>query len=214
VSVKAFRRYTNLAALVHLLQAKAITLLNPATWDDTNDAYFMAEYKRLRQAKTVLALCFAETAETYHHWRVFSHGADGVCLEFNKDKLLRAWSGDDSVRTRAVAYKEIQQIRGQAEIKLEDLPFIKRFPYRDEQEFRVIFVSQDEAVEHKDYPIEMSCIRRITLSPWMSKALAASVKKTLRSIPGCSMIKISRSTLVDNDAWKGFTARVAGLAPE
>ena len=84
MSVKAFRRYTNLAAVVHLLQAKAITLLNPATWDDTNDAYFMAEYKRLKQAKTVLALCFAETAETYHHWRVFSHGADGVCLEFNK----------------------------------------------------------------------------------------------------------------------------------
>jgi hypothetical protein len=27
------------------------------------------------------------------------------------------------------------------------------------------------------------------------------------------MIKISRSTLVDNDAWKGFTARVASRAP-
>jgi hypothetical protein len=39
VSVKAFRRYTNLAAVVHLLHAKAITLLNPATWDDRNDAY-------------------------------------------------------------------------------------------------------------------------------------------------------------------------------
>jgi hypothetical protein len=43
----------------------------------------------------------------------------------------------------------------------------------------------------------------------MSKTLAASVKKTLKSIPGCAMIKISRSTLVDNDAWKGFTTRVA-----
>jgi hypothetical protein len=26
------------------------------------------------------------------------------------------------------------------------------------------------------------------------------------------MIKISRSTLVDNDAWKGFTARVVNRA--
>jgi hypothetical protein len=208
VSVRTFRRYTNLAAVVHLLQSRAITLLNPATWDDKNDAYYMAEYKRLKQAKTVLALCFAETAETYHHWRVFSHGADGVCIEFNRDRLLTVWSRDESVRTRAVAYKEIQQIRGQAALALEDLPFIKRFPYRDEKEFRVIFVSQDEALEYKDYPIELSWIRRITLSPWMSKTLAASVKKTLKSIPGCSMIKISRSTLVDNDAWKGFTARL------
>jgi hypothetical protein len=174
---------------------------------------YMAEYKRLKQAKTVLALCFAETTETYHHWRVFSHGADGVCIEFDKDRLLKVWSGDESVQTRAVAYKEIQQIRDQAAIALEDLPFIKRFPYRDEKEFRVIFVSEDEAVEHKDYPIQLTCIRRITLSPWMSKTLAASVKTTLKSIPGCAMIKVSRSTLVDNDAWKGFTARVAGHVP-
>jgi len=208
VSVKKFRRYTNLAAVVHLLHARAVTLLNPATWDDTNDAYSMAEYKRLKQAKTVLALCFAETAETYHHWRVFSHGADCVCIEFNKDRLLSIWSGDKSVGTRAVTYKEIQQIRGQAAVALDDLPFIKRFPYRDEKEFRVIFVSQDEAVEHKDYSIQLTWIKRITLSPWMSKNLADSVKKTLKSIPGCSTIKISRSTLVDNDAWKSFTARV------
>jgi hypothetical protein len=208
VSVRTFRRYTNLAAVVHLLQSRAITLLNPATWDDKNDAYYMAEYKRLKQAKTVLALCFAESAETYHHWRVFSHGADGVCIEFNRDRLLTVWSKDESVRIRAVAYKEIQQIRGQAALELEDIPFIKRFPYRDEKEFRVIFASQDEALEYKDYPIELAWIRRITLSPWMSKTLAASVKKTLKSIPGCSMIKISRSTLVDNDAWKGFTARI------
>jgi hypothetical protein len=73
-------------------------------------------------------------------------------------------------------------------------------------------VSEDDAVEYKDYPIQLTCIRRITLSPWMSKTLAASVKKTLKSIPGCAMIKISRSTLVDNDAWKGFTARVSSRA--
>jgi hypothetical protein len=214
VSVRTFRRYTNLAAVVHLLNARALTLLNPATWDDKNDAYYMAEYKRLKQAKTVLALCFAESAETYHHWLVFSHGTDGACIEFDRDRLLRVWSDDESVRTGAVAYKEIQEIRGQTAIALEDLPFIKRFPYRDEKEFRVVFVSPDDALEYKDYPIGLTSIRRITLSPWMSRTLAASVKKTLKSIPGCAMIKISRSTLVDNDAWKGFTARVVGGVPQ
>lgn len=51
----AFRRYTNLAAAIHLLQSRKITLLNPARWDDANDAYFMGEYKRLAGAETVLA---------------------------------------------------------------------------------------------------------------------------------------------------------------
>jgi hypothetical protein len=53
-------RYTNLTATIHMLRSRSITLLNPATWDDRNDAYFMAEYKRKVDAKTVLALCFAE----------------------------------------------------------------------------------------------------------------------------------------------------------
>src|SRR5207237_4622413 len=120
-------------------------------------------------------------------------------IRFDKNELLNVWSRDESVQPRPVAYKEIQQIRDQVAIALEDLPFIKRFPYRDEKEFRVIFVSEDDAVEHKDYPIQLTCIRRITLSPWMSKTLAVSVKETLKSIPGCDRIKISRSTLVDTD---------------
>jgi hypothetical protein len=54
-----FRRYTNPAATIHLLRQKKITLLNPATWDDKNDAYFMAEYKRLKSAQngSGLVLC-------------------------------------------------------------------------------------------------------------------------------------------------------------
>lgn len=80
------RRYTNLAATLHVLQNSCLTLLNPGTWEDRNDAFFMSEFKR-RGAQSVLALCFAEVAETYHHWRVFSHGSDGVCLEFNRPKL-------------------------------------------------------------------------------------------------------------------------------
>jgi hypothetical protein len=64
--MNSFRCYTNLAAIIHLLQNKWITALDPTTWDDKNDSYFMAEYKRLSGAQTLLALCFAEQAETYH----------------------------------------------------------------------------------------------------------------------------------------------------
>jgi hypothetical protein len=89
------RRYTNLASLIHILKRQTITLLNPATWDDRNDAYFMSEYRRIKQAKSVLALCFTTAPETYHHWRVFSHGGDGVCIEFDHQKLM--WDLEDEL---------------------------------------------------------------------------------------------------------------------
>jgi hypothetical protein len=40
-----------------MLCTKCITLLNPARWDDKNDAYFMAEYKRTVVAGGVAASC-------------------------------------------------------------------------------------------------------------------------------------------------------------
>src|ERR1700754_2480162 len=92
------RRYTNLEATIHLLRSRTITLLNPGSWDDRNDAYFMAEYNRRKNLKTLLALCFANCDETYHHWRVFSHGTDGVCLEFDRGKLLAALAAHPELR--------------------------------------------------------------------------------------------------------------------
>lgn len=203
----AFRRYTNLAAAIHLLQTKCITLLNPATWDDKNDAYFMAEYKRILGLDTVLALCFAETDETYHHWRVFSHGSDGVCIEFDKAMLLKSFENSPSIKQGNVDYKLVKALAQRSAIDVEKLPFLKRKPYAPECEYRVVYIDNDKSLEFKDFPINVASIRRITLSPWMSKALAGSVQKALRGIDGCSMIKISRSTLISNDEWKSLTAR-------
>lgn len=208
MGVTTFNRYTNLAATIHMLRTRTITLLNPATWDDTNDSYFMAEYKRLKSAQTVLALCFTESEERYHHWRVFSHGADGVRIEFEKPILLNAWAADPQIRCATMHYKKIDDLREEPSIALERLPFLKRHPYRDEKEFRVVFASEQEAVEFKDYPIDLSCVRRITLSPWMPKPLVQSVKEILKGIDGCQTVAVYQSTLTGNEGWKALTARV------
>jgi hypothetical protein len=207
-NMSSFRRYTNLAATIHLLSTRKITLLNPATWDDKNDAYYMAEYKRYKKAATVLALCFAEAPETYHHWKIFSHGSDGVCIEFDKDRLLSTFTMAHKIRTGYVKYKRIDRLESTRHINVEHLPFLKRLPYRDEREFRVAYVDAKQAVEYQDYPIKIRWIKRIILSPWMSKALSKSVKNILRSIDGCSSLTITRSTLVENERWKNITARV------
>lgn len=210
--MSTFRRYTNLAATIHLLRTRTVTLLNPATWDDKNDAYFMAEYKRHKQAETVLALCFAKSSETYHHWKVFAHGPDGVCIDFNKEKLLTTFEKDKNIAHGAVTYKMIKDARCLKTIELETLPFLKRYPYQDECEYRVVYVNRSEPLQHKDYKLKLQWIDRITLSPWIPKMLADSVKETVRGIEGCSKLPITRSTLVENESWKALTGRVRAKA--
>lgn len=201
-----FRRYTNLSSTIHILKSKSITLLNPATWDDKNDAYFMSEYKRLKKAKSVLALCFAEQNETYHHWRVFSPGSDGVCIEFNKDKLMSTIAQTENVVSGKMNYKLIKDIKTSEDIDVDGLPFIKRWPFRDEREFRLVFTSMNEKIEFKDYKINIESIKRITLSPWTPKTLAVSIKSVLKEINGCSKLKIYKSSLIDNAEWKHITS--------
>lgn len=205
----AFRRYTNLAAAIHLLQVREITLLDPASWDDKNDAHFMREYKAFRGLTNLFAICFAETQETYHHWRVFSAGADGVCIEFDKDAILTAFDGDSAIRKGPVTYRLIDTLRKRAEIGVEELPFLKRKPYEPECEYRVVYAGKGgEETASKSFPIELGWIRRITLSPWMHESLRSSVSRTLRSIPGCEKLKVARSTLVGNREWQALTHKV------
>jgi len=87
---KYLRRYTHLPALLYMLNERKITLLSPATWDDTNDSHYLLRYKEKKKLKTVLALCFSQSDETYHHWRIFSGSAAGVCIRFDQDSLRDA----------------------------------------------------------------------------------------------------------------------------
>lgn len=205
---RTYRRYTNLASALHILRNKCLTLLSPETWDDRNDAFFMAEYKRLKRAKTVLAICLAEREETYHHWRLFSHGADGVCLEFDREKLLSALARAQGVRHQLVDYELVKNVNRMEDVNLENLPFMKRWPYGDEREYRAIYVDTERELTSFSIPIDLTMITRITLSPWLAPTLVAVVKEVLRSMPGCSTKEVYRSTLIDNNEWKKLTGRV------
>jgi hypothetical protein len=189
-----------LAATLHVLRNKCLTLLSPATWDDRNDAFFLSEFKKQTCAKSVLALCFAEAAETYHHWRVFSHGSDGACIEFEKPKLEEALGCDARITFRSVNYMTIPDARASG-VAIHELPFVKRYAYRDEIEFRAVLVDIKKDQKFVHVPISLECITRVTLSPWMTQALVDTVKLTLRSIKGCTKLKVYRSTLIENENW-------------
>lgn len=190
-------RYTDLAALLDILTHKRLVLLDPGHWSDKNDVHFMASYKQKRQLQSLLALCFTSKFETYHHWSVFAPGSSGVCIRFRRPWLQEAFDAI-GLRYGDVQYRELHDDQA---LTLQDVPFLKRFPYRDEKEFRVIFESQ-VPLAVKAVPFELGAIERIVLSPWLPEALVDTVKKTLHSIEGCQKLKVVRTTLLSNESWR------------
>lgn len=200
------RRYTDLPSLIYLLSQKQITLLDPKSWDDSNDSHYLAEYKNKKGLLSILALCFSKAPETYHHWKVFSGGTAGVCIRFKRTTIL------NSLKNSGVIMGDVQYLSlGDAKRerpKFEDLPFIKRAAYIDESEFRLIYESPTLELGKLDIDIPLSCVNRITLSPWLHKSLVTPIKSVIQNIPGCEKMEVVRSTLIGNEAWKNIARNV------
>jgi hypothetical protein len=199
--VTILRRYTSLASLLTLVQDKKLTLLSPALWEDRNDAFTMSQYKARKGLKTLLALCFSESSETFHHWRVFTHGADGVCILFKREELLKSLPMGHGLSGGRVIYRKIKDL-SHARPKLEQLPFLKRHPYGDECEFRLVYQDDKEEMETKAFPIPLRAIAQISLNPWLPRPLAQAVKRAIKSTPGCAALKVYQTTLLENETWK------------
>ena len=199
----SLRRYTDLAALIGLLSEKKITLVDPRNWDDVNDSHYLALYREKKALKSVLALCFTKTDETYHHWRVFGSGPSGVCITFNTAALKEAVKSVKGLRADRVRYRTIRGMRGET-LGTKELPFLKRWAFKADREFRLVYESATDELPHLEIPVPLSCVERVTLSPWLKAKLAPSVVTCVRSIPGCERLKIVRSTLINNEEWKSL----------
>lgn len=195
------RRYTDLPSLVGVLKQRTITLLDPQSWEDSNDSYYLKLYQEKKGLRTLLALCFTQASETYHHWRVFASGSSGVCISFRRDDFLEAVTRVPGLQSKAVRYLKLNQIR-ERDLAVKDLPFLKRYAFGNEDEFRIIYESATEALSSLDIDIPLSCIDRVTLSPWIHPRLSDHVKELLRSIDRCSGMRFVRSTLIGNEEWK------------
>lgn len=195
------RRYTDLPALLHILTTRRLTLLDPTFWDDKNDAHFMAVYKARKKLKSLLALCFSEASETYHHWRVFSGSPAGVCIVFDKNRLLEDIAQVPEISVGSMNYLTMTEARRKS-FQIDELPFVKRYAYKPEREFRALYASPSVETSSLDLPILLSSISRISLSPWMHASLSKSSARAIRAIDGCEKLRVSRSTLISNEQWK------------
>lgn len=193
-------RYTELPQLVHMLMHRELTLLDPAYWDDKNDSRYIALYREKCGLKSVLALCFARSAETYHHWRVFAPGSSGVKIQFDEEKLKDSIQSVTGLKFKDVEYLTIRDLKSQP-IAKDRLPFLKRYPFQPENEARLLWESKTEEKSSLAVPIDLSAITRITLSPWLHPSLTEGVKSLLKRIEGCSKLSIWKSTLIGNTDW-------------
>ena len=103
-------------------------------------------------------------------------------------------------------YLTLANARKRGKIQCDELPFVKRYGYKPEHEFRTIYGSKTEQISSLSIPIRISSIRSISLSPWMHPTLRDSTVKAIRENQGCEKLKISRSTLISNDEWKRLGA--------
>lgn len=202
VKRQTLHRYTRLEHLLDLLRTGSLTLVSPQKWEDRNDIHYMEQYKRRNDLRCLLALCFAEAEERFHHWRVFTSGADGVRIHFDRRKLLASLKKQKGIKYRKVSYRKVTDFVGRRPA-LNDLPFLKRHPFKDEREFRILYAStqaSEAALSIRKFSIDLTSITRITLSPWLEDSDAEAVKASIREAAGVPL-RIYRSQLVQYQRW-------------
>lgn len=195
------KRYTELPYLLYALRCRKLTLTNPNNWEDRNDAHYMMAYKKRKKLKSVLALCFTLAPETFHHWKVFSNGSAGVCIDFDRIKFQEWANGIPNLKYEDVNYFKQADMKG-VEISVNELPFVKRFAFRDEREKRLVYESREVKSTFKNLSFDLSLIKRVVLSPWVPKQVAAEIEKTIQEIDGCENIRVFKTTLIENPMWK------------
>lgn len=193
-------RYTILASALDVLRERRLVLVSPERWPDQNDSAFLQQYQQRRNAKSVLALCLTKAAETSHHWTAFAPGSDGVRIEFYREALEQAVDACPGIICQDVEYKEIRHLSTEG-TSVGKLPFLKRFPYRGEDEVRLLYTCMDRELDFFAMPLPLSCVKRITLGPNLPSGLTGAVINTIKGIQGCEHLEVFQTTLLRNKTW-------------
>lgn len=207
---RIIRRYTSISAAIDILRRRELPLLDPQSWDDRNDRYFMNLYKSKKNIKGLYGLCAARCSETYHHWRVFTNSSDGACLELRRKPLEDALNEISGVRYGEVEYLKLEEVEALTAADIDRLPFIKRIGFNAEKEYRIVAAHDEAQSPAISVDLSLSWVSQIYLNPWLPKSIAESVSETLKAMPDCDRIKISKSLLIDSGRWKRAGDRVVG----
>ena len=197
--MKRVNRYTTLPVLLDMLKRKRLVLLEPTSWEDKNDSEILLEYMRRNKIKKLFALCFSFGDETIHHWRTFADGISGCCIELDAKKLIAHLRKLRGIRYGPVIYRKIKDLKDGA-IDIDKIPFTKRWPYRCEQEFRIIWQGDTEKACF-EIDIDLRMINKITISQRMPDQVYSTIREYLRDAFSDPDKRINRSTIYQNRIW-------------
>lgn len=142
-------------------------------------------------------------SKTFLHWRVFSHGGNGACIEFDEAQLISVVNLIPGLRAEDMKYKTITSLC-ECVLSQSDLPFLKHYEFNDEKKFRPFYCTVKKGPPEFRLQLPLKVINRIILSPWLPDSVVNHVKSTLQLIDGCKSLKIYKSKLVENKNWKKF----------
>ena len=138
----------------------------------------------------------------------------GVRIRFDRSELLEAISRyRGMVKGGDIDYLTHAQLESLADKRrvidpIAKLPFVKRYGFRDESEFRIIYESRTKSVRTIDIPIPMSCIKGIIFSYKLNRDDYRAIRKDLLSMKECQGMDIRRSNLTESRAWQGAADKV------
>ncbi|MEZ5683000.1 DUF2971 domain-containing protein [Novosphingobium sp.] len=191
-----------------MLVNKRVAVIGYGSWIDANDRRSMRVWQSTLHYGFVGALCLTEASETFHHWQAFASGQSGVCVVFDKAKLLEMFKGhgllgsNGHFLTGPMEYVSMRDIGNIDASNIHRLPFLKRVGFRDEREFRVVGYLVEGGISAMYVPLDFGAIREVIFSPFMHPTIAKSCNEAIRGIRGNSDFKIFQSRLTDNQTWQ------------
>ena len=221
------RRYMMLRHAIELLETRKLAFLDPATWNDTNDSHFLDAYKKQQKLGTLRAVCFTQVSERHHHWERFSPrgpvpvlaptdggqaDSEPVCIEFDRDSLLRSLDAKSTIRWDKVEYRRLVDLEKRPP-PVERWPFIKRYPYKDESEFRIIVARSGRKSGPVHLHIDLESVRRVVVGPYAELTRREAIVEQLRGQGRYKgTYEVTKTTILDNLRWKRIVDRAQAVA--
>jgi hypothetical protein len=203
-------RYSSIAYVIDSLARREITLLNPSSWADKNDSLYISLYKQYREVGNVFASCYTLSKETFQHWYIFGGSSAGAFIEYDRTKLEACFEtlkvAGHKLRYTEVEYLTLEKVE-KAQATLERFPFLKRWGFESEQEYRVIVESDDKNLISYPIKIPIGVINRIVINPWLPRTVVQSLRETIHSINGCENLAVDHSRLIESARWMAAGVR-------
>ena len=188
-------RFTTIEKMLEIVQTETLLMSNPAYWEDKNDSSILEIYKNKRGLKSLFAVCFTKGAETIYHWGAFAIKSEACCIEIAGDELINDYR-TNGFSAREVSYVQINEMKEKVK-SIDQLPFVKRYPYRNEEEFRIIFESKKKHTR-PTLAVPRAYIKKITINQHLPKEIFDLLNE---KIERAWNIPVNRSTVIKNNRW-------------